>query len=73
MGSSPSNGQLRLRGDRPGAWDLCGKECGQPLYRLFGGALRDEVDYFYYLARGLPEDITRQATDGVRAATPAST
>src|SRR4029078_167611 len=26
----------------------------------------DEVDYFYYLARGLPEDITKQATDGVR-------
>ena len=41
-------------------WDLCGKECGQPLYRLFGGSLRDEVDYFYYLARGTPEEIVRQ-------------
>ena len=28
--------------------------------------MRDEVDYFYYLARGLPEDITRQAADGVQ-------
>ena len=49
-----------------GLWDLCGKECGQPLYRLFGGALRDEVDYFCYLARGTPEEIVRQAEDGVR-------
>ncbi len=47
-------------------WDICGKECGQPLYRLFGGAQREAVDYFYYLSRGTPEEIRRQARDGVR-------
>jgi L-alanine-DL-glutamate epimerase-like enolase superfamily enzyme len=47
-------------------WDICGKECGQPLYRLFGGAQRDVVDYFYYLSRGTPEEIRHQAKDGVR-------
>ena len=46
-------------------WDLCGKECGQPLYRLFGGALRDEVDYFYYLRWGTPEEMAEQGRDGI--------
>ena len=47
-------------------WDLCGKECGQPLYRLLGGALRDEVDYFYYMEWSTPREIARQAADGVK-------
>ena len=46
-------------------WDLCGKECRQPIYRLLGGALRDEVDYFYYLSRGSADDIERQCREGV--------
>ncbi|MBC8129298.1 MAG: mandelate racemase/muconate lactonizing enzyme family protein [Rhizobiaceae bacterium] len=46
-------------------WDLCGKDCGQPLYRLFGGAMRSEVDYFYYLTVGTPEEIAEQCRDGV--------
>ncbi len=46
-------------------WDLCGKACGQPLYRLFGGALREEVDYFYYLRRGTPEEMAAQGRDGI--------
>src|SRR3954453_4101880 len=61
-----TSGNFAFAGIDQALWDLCGKECGQPLYRLFGGALRDEVDYFCYLARGLPEDIARQATDGVQ-------
>lgn len=49
-------------------WDLCGKACGQPLYRLFGGAVRDTVDYFYYVHPrriGDLEDVERQAKEGV--------
>lgn len=61
----PQTGNFAFAGIDQALWDLCGKECGQPLYRLFGGALREEVDYFYYLARGLPADIARQAADGV--------
>jgi len=30
-------------------WDLCGRACGQPLCHLFGGPLREQVSYFYYL------------------------
>lgn len=46
-------------------WDLCGKSCGEPIYRLFGGALRQSVDYFYYLATGTPENLTAQCRLGV--------
>ena len=59
-------GNFAFAGIDQALWDLCGKACGQPLYRLFGGALRDEVDYFYYLSRGTPDEIERQAADGVR-------
>lgn len=31
-------------------WDVCGKLAGQPVHRLLGGALRDSVNYFYYLS-----------------------
>jgi glucarate dehydratase len=46
-------------------WDLCGKECGQPVYRLLGGAMREDVDYFYYLSRGSADEVARQCRDGV--------
>lgn len=59
-------GNFAFAGIDQALWDLCGKECGQPLYRLLGGALRDEVEYFYYLARGEPAAITRQAVDGIQ-------
>ncbi len=48
-------GNFAFAGIDQALWDLCGKACGQPLYRMFGGALREEVDYFCYLARGTPE------------------
>ena len=53
-------------------WDLCGKECGQLLYRLFGGAMRDEVNYCYYLSQGSPEHVERECAEGVHADTPTS-
>ena len=46
-------------------WDLCAKQCGQPLYRLLGGAMRAEVDYFCYLARGTPDHLETQCRDGL--------
>ncbi|MBT6148680.1 MAG: mandelate racemase/muconate lactonizing enzyme family protein [Gemmatimonadetes bacterium] len=47
--------------------DLCGKAAGQPLYNLFGGLHRADVDYFCYLAYGPPEDIATQARTGLAA------
>jgi L-alanine-DL-glutamate epimerase-like enolase superfamily enzyme len=48
-------------------WDLCGKACGQPLWRLLGGLQQSEATYFYYLARGSRESLEEQVADGVRA------
>ncbi len=45
-------------------WDICGKAAGEPLYKLFGGALREEVDYFYYLAWGTDSELRAQCRDG---------
>jgi glucarate dehydratase len=58
-------GNFAFAGIDMALWDLCGKACGQPLYRLFGGALRKEVEYFYYLAAAAPDDIAAQCRKGM--------
>ncbi len=61
----PMTGNFAYAGIDMALWDLCGKACGQPLYRLFGGALREEVDYFYYMVWGDEAVIEAQGRDGV--------
>jgi L-alanine-DL-glutamate epimerase-like enolase superfamily enzyme len=46
--------------------DLCGQACGQPLYQLLGGKVRDRVNYFYYLAQGTADDLVRQCDAGLK-------
>jgi len=58
-------GNFAFAGIDMALWDLCGKAAGQPIYRLFGGAQRTTVDYFYYLSQGTPDDLAAQCADGV--------
>jgi L-alanine-DL-glutamate epimerase-like enolase superfamily enzyme len=48
-------------------WDICGRASGQPLWRLLGGLQRREATYFYYLARGSPEQLATQVAEGREA------
>lgn len=62
-----ATGNFAFAGIDMALWDLCGKACGQPLHRLFGGAVRPEVEYFCYLARGTPHAVATQCRAGVNA------
>lgn len=57
----PMSGNFAYAGIDMALWDLCGKACGQPLYRLFGGAKRRQVDYFCYLPTAPTTAVCRQA------------
>lgn len=59
------SGSFAFAGIDAALWDLCGKICGQPLHRLFGGPVRDHVDYFHYLAQGAPEAVAADAARGL--------
>jgi L-alanine-DL-glutamate epimerase-like enolase superfamily enzyme len=48
-------------------WDLCGKAANLPLYQFFGGLMRQEVRYFYYLVRGSDASIAGQCQQGLAA------
>jgi glucarate dehydratase len=63
----PMTGNLAFAGIDMALWDLCGKECGQPLYRMFGGSMRETVDYFFYMEWGTPAEIARQAQEGKKS------
>lgn len=45
-------------------WDLVGKASGQPVVNLFGGRVRERVEYFYYLTRKSAEAMASDAAEG---------
>ena len=48
-------------------WDIVGKASGQPLVNLFGGRVRDEVEFFYYLSRKPAAEVGADAAAGLKA------
>jgi L-alanine-DL-glutamate epimerase-like enolase superfamily enzyme len=48
-------------------WDICGRACGLPIWRLLGGLEQDEASYFYYLSREPRERLPEQVAAGLRA------
>ena len=48
-------------------WDIVGKACGQPLVNLFGGPVRDRVEFFWYLSRRSPAQVAADAERAVKA------
>ncbi|MFC2012827.1 mandelate racemase/muconate lactonizing enzyme family protein [Chloroflexota bacterium] len=59
-------GNWLLNGIEMALWDLLGKECGQPLYKIWGGAFRKKIPYFGFIQRGTPETVARQASELVK-------
>jgi L-alanine-DL-glutamate epimerase-like enolase superfamily enzyme len=48
-------------------WDVVGKVCGQPLVNLFGGRVRDQVEFFWYLSPATPAQVAAGARAGAEA------
>ena len=48
-----------LAGIELALWDAVGKALGQPVHRLMGGAVRDEVAYFGFIQGDGPDEVAR--------------
>ena len=60
-----TTGNFAFAGIDMALWDLCGKACGQPLYRLFGGPMRPARGLLLLPRPGTPEEVRAQGLDGV--------
>jgi L-alanine-DL-glutamate epimerase-like enolase superfamily enzyme len=60
-GSAPRYFSQAMAGIELALWDAIGKAAGQPLHRILGGAVRDEVRYFGFVQGDTPKELATHA------------
>jgi len=58
-------GNCALGGIDMALWDLVGQATGQPLYKLFGGAFRKQIPYYFYIPDRDPKGMAADAKRGL--------
>lgn len=69
-GNMPRYANQLMCGFDMAALDLQGQAIGRPVWDLLGGAMRDNVDYFYFLQGQSIEDLVADAKSAVSAGQP---
>jgi muconate cycloisomerase len=62
-GSAPRYFAQAMTGLDLALWDAIGKAAGQPLNRILGGAVRDEVRYFGFVQGDRPDEVAAHAKE----------